>query len=51
LQGKPLAVDTFANCAPLGRIYLRNGNEVIGAGIVVNTLFGGEENEYFYTHI
>lgn len=47
-KGKPLAVDTFLNCPPLGRIFLRQGWDVVAAGIVVDTTFGKEETEQFW---
>lgn len=47
-KGKPLAVDTFLNCPPLGRIFLRQGWDVVAAGIVVDTTFGKEANEQYW---
>jgi len=50
-KGKPLAIDTFVNCPPLGRFLLRQGSDVVGGGIVVDTEFGGEEEENFWNHV
>jgi len=37
---RKLSIDTVDKCAKLGRILLREGLEIIGAGIVVDTFYG-----------
>jgi len=47
--GKPFSLDTYANCQQLGRFILRQGLDIVGGGIVVDTEFDGEEREHYWS--
>lgn len=47
--GRPVGLDTYFSCAPLGRFLIRIGADVVGSGKVLDTKFSGAPTEgYWY---